>query len=86
MAIVETSSGSLRRVAPPLQLMLDGNIADVLLEDEILRNGLRDLLNIGAAETYVTHVVIDEIFNYDRLVRNGLRAGLITPDDIEDQP
>lgn len=46
---------------PPLQLMLDGNIADVLLDDEILRNGLRDLLDIGAAEIYVTHVAVDEI-------------------------
>jgi hypothetical protein len=45
---------------PPLQLMLDGNIADVLLDDEILRNGLRDLLDIRAAEVYVTHVAVDE--------------------------
>lgn len=42
-------------------VMLDGNIADVLLEDDILRNGLCDLVAIGAAEVFVTHVAIDEI-------------------------
>jgi predicted nucleic acid-binding protein len=45
----------------PLRVMLDTNVVDVLLEDPILRNGLRDLLDRSAAEIYVTHNVVDEI-------------------------
>lgn len=44
-----------------LIVMLDGNLADVLLEDDILRNGLRDLVEIGAASVFVTHIAIDEV-------------------------
>jgi len=41
--------------------MLDANLADILLEDDILRNGLRDLVEIGAARVFVTHIAIDEV-------------------------
>ncbi len=66
---------------PPLQLMLDSNLPDVLLDDDILRRGLRDLLEIHAAETYVTHVTVDEILRTpdperrDRLILTLLAVG-----------
>lgn len=51
--------------AAPLRVMLDTNIADVLLDDPILRNGLRGLLDHGAAEIFITHNVVDEIAKTD---------------------
>jgi hypothetical protein len=41
--------------------MIDSHVVDVLLEDEVFRNNLRDLAALGVLHVLITHVQADEL-------------------------